>query len=152
MDFWLLSSRVALPRYSHFNMYGVTSVDAAPTTRRGLRCDGPLKKLNMRRSSTCVCMHMNMDMAAGFSFPDRRHYFYSGVYPGVWRRSTWSVRGRHTKMNWTPDFHFLIVVTPFIQECIQECACHLGLISCPPSLPFLRSVSRSAPSFCPSNF
>jgi hypothetical protein len=26
-----------------------------------------------------------------------------------------------TKMNWTPDFHFLIVVTPFTQECIQEC-------------------------------
>jgi hypothetical protein len=102
----VISCRPA-PLLSHFNMYGVTSVDAAPTTRRGLRCDGPLKKLNMRRSSTCVCMHMNMDMAAGFSFPDRRHYFYSGVYPGVWRRSTWSVRGRHTKMNWTPDFHFL---------------------------------------------
>jgi hypothetical protein len=63
----------------------------------------------------------------------------------------WSVRGRHTKMNWTPDLHFLIVVTPFIQKCIQECLRHLGLISCPPYLPFLRSVSRSAPSFCPSN-
>jgi hypothetical protein len=36
------------------------------------------------------------------------------VYSGVR-----SVRGRHTKMNWTPDFHFLIVVTPFTQRCIQ---------------------------------
>jgi hypothetical protein len=27
----------------------------------------------------------------------------------------------HRKMNWTPDFHFLIVVTPFTQKCNQEC-------------------------------
>ena len=32
----------------------------------------------------------------------------------------WSVRGRHTKMKWTRDFHFLIVVTPLTQRCIQE--------------------------------
>ena len=30
------------------------------------------------------------------------------------------MRGRHKKMNRTPDFHFLIVVTPLTQECIQE--------------------------------
>jgi hypothetical protein len=54
---------------------------------------------------------------------------------------------RHTKMNWTPDFHFLIVVTPLSQRCIQECVCHPRLIFCPSSFSFLRSVSRE---FCPS--
>ena len=49
----------------------------------------------------------------------RRHSSYSGVCPGVMRRSHGPCVAATTKMNWTQDFHFLIVVTPFIQECIQ---------------------------------
>jgi hypothetical protein len=45
---------------------------------------------------------------ARFSFPDRRHSSYSGVYPGVRVPS---------------PLEFLSFITPRTQKCIKECVC-----------------------------
>ena len=49
--------------------------------------------------------HKN-ELDAGFSFPDRRHFFYSEVYPGVRVPSA---------------LDFLSFITPSSQKCIKEC-------------------------------
>jgi hypothetical protein len=80
----------------------------------------------------CVAATQKNELDANFSFPDRRHSFYSGECIQECCTSIWSVRGRHTKMNWTPDFHFLIVVTPFTQASIQECCTSIMVRAWPP--------------------
>ena len=87
--------------------------------------------------------HKN-ELDARFSLPDRRHSFYSGVYPGVLRRSmvrAWPPHKNELDARFSfPDrrhsiysgvypgvcvpsrLDFLSTITPFSQKCIEECS------------------------------